>query len=230
VAPRAPAQPPGRRSARAPRVCPAPGQPGCLGEKAVRVAHLPLRWRRRLTGWGPVCRALERSGVPVVLQLPVPRRLAGSHLSGDPRPSRGSTRLKRSRPCHTAGRLGARRGLRRGRYLLLRCRQAVIGAARARRRPLGAGCGDVERDHGVACERGSRGWILCDDEAREMRLRSEGALQPGHKSRPTHGLRRIGGGLADVLAHPHAALEQGRARTGLLLLGGRAGAHIDFCP
>src|ERR1019366_273731 len=69
----------------------------------------------------------------------------------------------------------------------------------------GAGCRDVQSHHSVAREVAARGGLLRDDQPDQLRLAAERTIKAGAQPGAAHGLGRIPGGLADILAHHLAA-------------------------
>lgn len=152
------------------------------------IGRAPLRREGNLLRWFALERDGSRRRINDTCRLPSKARLASPR---SPRPARSVGRLalgEHSRDSCRRWRFIY--GLRRGGLLV--------------HRP-GAGCRDVQSHHSVAREVAARSGLLRDDQPDQLRLAAERTIKAGAQPGAAHGLGRIPGGLADILAHHLAA-------------------------
>lgn len=95
---------------------------------------------------------------------------------------------------------------------VVKTRRCWCGLGRWRGRDViraasGAGCGDVKRDHAVACECATGLGLLGDDEPKQRGVAAERPLKAGAKPSAAHGLGGVSGGLAGVVAYDLTACD-----------------------
>ena len=152
------------------------------------IGRAPLRREGNLLRWFALERNGSRRRINDTCRLPSKARLASPR---SPRPARS---------------VG---GLALGEHRRDSCRRWRFIYGLGRGGPLvhrpGAGCRDVQSHHSVAREVAARGGLLRDDQPDQLRLAAERTIKAGAQPGAAHGLGRIPGGLADILAHHLAA-------------------------
>lgn len=152
------------------------------------IGRVTLRREGNLLRWFALERDGSRRRIKEHCRLPSKARLASPR---SPRPVRSVGGLDLGEHCRDSYRPWRFiYGLGRGGLLVHRS---------------GAGCRDVQRHHSVARKVAARGRLLRDDQPDQLRLAAERTIKAGTQAGAAHGLGRIPGGLADILAHHLAA-------------------------